>query len=65
MAGAMFAAHEGARGGSGWRLFPDWVSRPSLEGSWGAFFAILGDFGSPVGTLGAPFLYQNVTFFRV
>ena len=53
-----------SRGGSGTQLFPACVSRPSLEGSWGAFFWILGYFGYPFGLLGAPSWTQNGDFFQ-
>ena len=41
-----------SQGGSGRPLFPDCLSRPSLEASWGVFLKILGDFGFPLGALG-------------
>ena len=42
-------------GGSRGQLFPDCVSRLSLEASWEAFLQILGDLGCPLGLLGASF----------
>ena len=53
-----------SRGGSGRQLFPDCVSRPSLEASWGAFFQNFGDLGCPLGLLGDPFWTQNGDLFQ-
>ena len=61
----LYGRHMGrSRGGSGRRLFPDCVSRPSLEASWGAIVQILGDFGCPLGCLGPPFWSQNGDLFQ-
>ncbi len=54
MAGAIREAY-GEVWGRVRRLFPDCVSRPSLDASWGIFLQILGYFGSPLGALGAHF----------
>jgi len=54
-AGIVREAYGEVSGRVGEATFPDCLSRPSLEVSWGVFLKILGDFGFPLGALGAPF----------
>ena len=62
----LYGRHMGrSRQGSGGQLFPEWVCRPSLERSWGAFLQIWQDFRCPLGSLGAPFSLKNGVWFEV